>query len=197
MSLGLKVTAEVKDRLDRAARANGRTQSQEAEVRLQRSFEHEDLLGDALTLSYGRELGGLVFLTGKGMQMAGRRAMLNISTKAEAWLDWLNNPYAYDQAVKAANLILEAARPAGDPAPPLDEDSPEREQEPRWPASRVNRIRRGLGAFCAREILAWVSGRYKDSPAWASEIETARKLLGQMASRLSVPRIEGQQDDER
>jgi hypothetical protein len=44
VSLGLKVTAEIKNRLDAAARASGRTQSQEAERRLEGSFEHESRL---------------------------------------------------------------------------------------------------------------------------------------------------------
>jgi predicted transcriptional regulator len=39
VSLGLKVTPEIKQKLDEAARASGRTQSQEAELRLERTFE--------------------------------------------------------------------------------------------------------------------------------------------------------------
>ena len=53
MSLGLKVTPQIKIRLDNAARESGRTQSQEAELRLERSFERVDLLTDVLTLAYG------------------------------------------------------------------------------------------------------------------------------------------------
>ena len=34
VSLGLKVTPETKNKLDKAAKANGRTQSQEAEARI-------------------------------------------------------------------------------------------------------------------------------------------------------------------
>jgi hypothetical protein len=41
-SLGLKVTAEIKQKIEAAAQANGRTQSQEAESRLERSFAIED-----------------------------------------------------------------------------------------------------------------------------------------------------------
>ncbi len=43
-SLGLKVTARLKARIERAAYENGRTQSQEAEARLARSFDAEDFL---------------------------------------------------------------------------------------------------------------------------------------------------------
>jgi hypothetical protein len=43
VSLGLRVTADMKGRLDRAAAENGRSQSQEAEYRLERSFSDERL----------------------------------------------------------------------------------------------------------------------------------------------------------
>ncbi len=42
-SLGLKVTADLKKRLEMAAKQSGRTQSQEAEVRLERTFTDDDL----------------------------------------------------------------------------------------------------------------------------------------------------------
>ncbi|MGO7259023.1 hypothetical protein ACCT32_36365, partial [Rhizobium brockwellii] len=45
VSLGLKVTAAIKSKLDKAAREVGRTQSQEAEVRLERSFDEEATFG--------------------------------------------------------------------------------------------------------------------------------------------------------
>jgi hypothetical protein len=46
VSLGLKVTADIKRRLDAAARASGRTQSQEAEHRIELSYRYERALGD-------------------------------------------------------------------------------------------------------------------------------------------------------
>jgi hypothetical protein len=41
VSLGLRVTAEIKRKLDEAGEKSGRSQSQEAEIRLERSFELE------------------------------------------------------------------------------------------------------------------------------------------------------------
>jgi hypothetical protein len=43
VSLGLRVTAELKRKLDEAAANSGRSQSQEAELRLERSFERDHL----------------------------------------------------------------------------------------------------------------------------------------------------------
>jgi len=41
--LGLRVSADVKNKLDEAARKSGRSQSQEAEIRLQKTFDAEEL----------------------------------------------------------------------------------------------------------------------------------------------------------
>jgi hypothetical protein len=46
VSLGLKVTADIKRRIDSAARASGRTQSQEAERRIELSYQYERALGE-------------------------------------------------------------------------------------------------------------------------------------------------------
>ena len=56
VSLGLKVTPEIKNKLDEAARLNGRTQSAEAEYRLERSFERQDLLREVWVLTFGDHL---------------------------------------------------------------------------------------------------------------------------------------------
>jgi hypothetical protein len=58
--LGLRVTPELKQKLDAAAEANGRSQSQEAEFRLERSFDREALLSEALQMKYGRSLAGIL-----------------------------------------------------------------------------------------------------------------------------------------
>ena len=63
VSLGLKVTADVKNKLDGEAKLNGRTQSQEAEARLDRSFHHQDLLSEVMELNlpeYDVSLGWLI-----------------------------------------------------------------------------------------------------------------------------------------
>lgn len=49
VSLGLKVTADIKSRIDAAAKASGRTQSQEAELRIERSFWLDDAIAAGLT----------------------------------------------------------------------------------------------------------------------------------------------------
>ena len=109
MKLGLRVTAEVKRRLDASADANGRSQSQEAELRLEHSFFRQDLLVEVFTLGYGKELEGVLMLLGSVMLAAG------YGHPPRLWAEdgWTDDPDAYDQAVQAATMVLEAARPDG------------------------------------------------------------------------------------
>jgi TraY domain len=115
VSLGLKVTAETKEKVAQAAEASGRTQSQEAEYRLEQSFDRLSLLPDALTLRLG-ELGGIVLWIAYAMEYNGRHAAWAVSQgdvakwQGDAWLD---NATAYDAAVKAAHRTLELFRPKG------------------------------------------------------------------------------------
>jgi hypothetical protein len=44
MSLGLRVTRDIKLALDGAAKESGRSQSQEAEARLERTFRDDEIL---------------------------------------------------------------------------------------------------------------------------------------------------------
>ena len=121
--MGLKVTSDIKKRLDNAARASGRTQSQEAEARLERSFDHQELLPQVLGLTYGRQLAAMLLMLGDAMKATGESAGFSAtavrpSAILEGTQKWFDIPYAYDQAVRAANRILEALRPAGDPQTP-------------------------------------------------------------------------------
>ena len=53
VSLGFRVTADIKRRLEEAAVKKGRSLSQESEFRLEHSFDTESMLLEALTLAYG------------------------------------------------------------------------------------------------------------------------------------------------
>jgi hypothetical protein len=120
--LGLRVTPDLKRKLDFAAEETGRSQSQEAELRLERSFEREEMLPDVLTLAYGEEVAGILMTLGLvlaqtkslaefGMLEVGERR-LSVEPVTEA-----NFPsYALDQAIKAATEVLEEMRPGDAPS---------------------------------------------------------------------------------
>jgi integrase len=62
--LRLKITSVMRTRLDHAARASGRTLRQEAEVRIERSFDRQDLLPEVLRLAYGKRAANLLMRLG-------------------------------------------------------------------------------------------------------------------------------------
>ena len=110
--LGLRVTADVKSRLDGAAEASGRSQSQEAELRLERSFHEDDAQARVIEMLGGPEIFRLLTIIGGAMSKAGRTAALLARHKPIQ--DWASHPYAYDQAMKAAVAVLEGLRPPGE-----------------------------------------------------------------------------------
>ena len=69
--LGLRVTPELKERLDASAAQSGRSQSQEAEFRLERSFDRSDLLSEVLALTLDRKTAGIALAVGNAMAVAG------------------------------------------------------------------------------------------------------------------------------
>jgi predicted transcriptional regulator len=111
--LGLRVTKELKAKLDQAAEASGRSQSQEAEFRLESTFNAENAVIDALDLAYGRYWTGILLALAKVGQHVGTRGVFLSQFTGEGYgvEDWLSDSYAYDQVVRAVNTVLEEFRP--------------------------------------------------------------------------------------
>jgi hypothetical protein len=115
--LGLRVTKETKQRLDDAAKASGRSLSQEAELRLEHSFEAERVALSGLDLRFGRHWTGLLLAIAQAAQTTGTRGLMISRWNFEGCEDWVLDPYAYDQALRAVMFILEHFRPKGEPKP--------------------------------------------------------------------------------
>lgn len=114
VKLGLRVTPEMKARLDAAAERNGRSQSQEAELRLERSFERDDMLPQLLRTAFGSITAGHLLAIGFLMTNAGLREYWSRhSDDLAGEHNWPNDPTAFDQAVQSALTWLNAAKPAG------------------------------------------------------------------------------------
>ena len=111
--LGLRVTPELKAKLDSAAKDSGRSQSQEVELRLEQSLRSEGALYEALDLAYGRELTAVVLTLARALHFTGTRTAFVSKFTEEGIEKWMSNPYAFDQAISAANVVLEAFRPEG------------------------------------------------------------------------------------
>jgi hypothetical protein len=123
-TVSVRITPALKDKLVAAMRMSDRSMSQEAEVRLELSFAREGTVIEVLDHQYGRWLAGLVLLIANVMYLSSKTAMISVLTSedlksyfeiAKSKLDdWHREPFAYDQAVRAAHAILEAFRPEGD-----------------------------------------------------------------------------------
>ncbi len=173
--LGLRVTAQIKQRLDDAAAKNGRSQSQEAELRLERSFERQDLLPETLALAFGQEAGGLLMAAGMVMTTVGSDAGRDLSRKTRTEpRNWIDDPYAFDQALRAMIDMLDRARPPGDPA-----------------TDAIRRLRSDARPIIyAGELAMAIDGTGKS--AWADaffeerNIQAIRSMLGKVALRLRL-----------
>jgi hypothetical protein len=113
--LGLRVTPELKQRLDAAAELSGRSQSQEAEFRLEHSFDREDLLFDVLRIAYGsKKIADLIMTVGAVFLVAGRAVASDNKIRDRLKSrDWTSDPAVCDIAIEAAHTVLESFRPAG------------------------------------------------------------------------------------
>lgn len=109
VALSIRMTPELKRKLDEAAERGGRSLTQEAEFRLARSFDREGLLLEVMSLSYGDELAGILYMLGEVMLPV----VLATADHKKLVGSWIDEPYAFDQALKAALKLLEALRPTG------------------------------------------------------------------------------------
>jgi hypothetical protein len=100
VSLGLKVTPEIKRLLSAATAVSGRTQSQEAEFRLERSFLGIGLLREASELAYGRQMALLLEIISREIRVELARSGISVDQ------DWLNDPTAFDRVRATVSAIF-------------------------------------------------------------------------------------------
>ena len=99
--VGLRVSEEMRQRLEEAAKNSGRSINSEIVSRLDQSFETEDRLGGPRLSEVVERIAEAMKPTGEAAAFFADRSKLHNQGK------WLIQPYAFDQAVKAANTILE------------------------------------------------------------------------------------------
>jgi hypothetical protein len=104
--LGLRVTADTKRNLDAAAKHSGRSQSQEAEFRLDLSFEHDATFGQS-------DLRHVAILMAVSFEAAGRSMEHSLGITG----DWTANPDCYLAAATSVAEVLwtRAPQDARDP----------------------------------------------------------------------------------
>jgi hypothetical protein len=164
-ALGLRVTHAVKNQLDAAAKQNGRTQSQEAEVRLENSFRNERVLDEVIELHFGHANGDLLLSVFGAVLSAATEARRTQSQTG----DWIDDP-ATQKAV--ASLLrslaagLDGSAEPTNPNPTLAELLIRRVlvrvMTPDWLAQRRDRL--GRHADWIEDWMRRVQQQYEAGP---------------------------------
>jgi hypothetical protein len=157
--------AALHQKLGMAAKASGRSISEEIEYRLERSFENErrvyEVFGD-------RDVYGIMRVIGAAIHEAGSAAGFYATHSLDGAAGWLRQPWAYDQAVKAAMRVFDALRPEGDPSPPEQLEH--------------QNLGRGFASGILNEI---ARGKARITPDNVARTEELRRELGPLAERLT------------
>jgi len=183
-TINARIYADLRRELEKAAGKNDRSLSEEVAVRLRRSrgltFENDQALPATLA-AYGLGLGALLLMIGCAMHETGAMTGFGATFTLEGSANWVDAPYAFDQAVMAADHILEKARPEGEsipPAPPKVPDRPDLE-------ATLAAYRAHAGVGFANSILEAVQGRgaTSDLQQWAKPIS---EMLGPLVKRMNI-----------
>ncbi len=106
-TLSTRLRADTRARLVAAATASGRSVSQEVEFRLRRSFDDDEKVMEGYGSRRNRAFMKMIALSTEG-----------VFNHENLDAEWLDDPKAYDLAVRRINMLLEAYRPG--PASELD-----------------------------------------------------------------------------
>lgn len=143
VSLGLKVVPEIKNQLDAAAKFNGRTQSQEAEVRLENSFRNERVLDEAIDLHFGRANGDLL-LSLFGAVLNTATEVSRTQSRTDHWTDDLATRKAVASLLRSMAVGLDRSAEPPKRSPTISEllmrDILVRVMTPEWLAQRRERL---------------------------------------------------------
>jgi hypothetical protein len=164
-AIGFRVSREVRERLEAAARASGRSLSQEAETRLLFGLRDERSAVDLLAFRYGAQLGGILLL------------LAEVASYGES-SDWLNDPVRFARHRAKIGLVLDALSPPDEPPPGTDLTPRQEDLRPGWTPVPIEDD--------VRQVLGWhfAAGR---PPALMTE--TARDLwllLGDSATKRAM-----------
>jgi hypothetical protein len=109
LPLSMRITPALRARLVSAAAENGRSITQEAELRLEQTVDQERSLVGVLELGFGRQVAAVMLAIGyviKGMQPDRRPGDIG----------WLSDPEVFREIVDSINLLLQAIDPHPHPA---------------------------------------------------------------------------------
>lgn len=164
-TLSIGASAALKARLQEGADRNGRSLSQEAELRLELSFEREELWAMALEADHGPRVAALMRMVQWTISDVGKFAGFFATQSSEGAANWIENPDAVAQVRAAVAELLDAFDPRSSTSKP-DEDV-------------------GVGVLMARGILEAVKNPAREGDI-GQRAKPIRARLGKLAARLNV-----------
>ena len=183
-TLSTRIHASTRKALERAAAENKRTLSREIERRLRRSFDDDAKITELLG---GRELFGLLQIIASSLTVVGDFAFSTRAGRLGASGEWLNDPYAFDQALQAVVAVLEAVRPPGDPSPPdigVVMKAHGKEAPAGKRAQAFNKVLSSLGAQASIHFLQDAADAEAMPPSPSGRTSGRERLARQIASNL-------------
>jgi hypothetical protein len=111
--LNMRTTFEVRRELERAAAATGRSLAQEAEHRIQQTFQNQKVLQEALDLAFGPQISGLLMVIGDVMRATAQTVAFTTSGDPSIE-NWTEEPLIYDAVVRAVSTVFDQHHPSGE-----------------------------------------------------------------------------------
>lgn len=178
--LSLRVTPEVRMKLDQAAAQTGRSISQEAELRLERSFDRQDLLCESASYAFGPRLAGTLLAVGKAVALLGPLQKFAVTMSKDGALieqgRWDHDEVARQNSAKVADLIFRIL------INPESEDAASFRLYP-MPLRLIDRHGERI-ATVVWMIVNGIAGRHGQE--FEHEWRPIRELLGPVAEKLSA-----------
>lgn len=105
--IGLRPAPNITQLLEAAARKSGVSLSQEAEARIARSFDRQDLMSEVMAAAYGRRAAGYLMLMGRAFVDVGRIAGRLAEPMTTNLDNWTENRWARSVALEALLKVFE------------------------------------------------------------------------------------------
>lgn len=174
-----RITADLREQLDNAAKDRGHSLSQEVEHRLRRSFLNDR----EVTSIFGNRRNYAVLRLISTLMEA-------IRNPANPNADWLDDPHAYDQLLQAIAQVLGALRPSGGVAAASQSA---RETHPEIPAMLVD-AEGIIAAWLLLNLTKWAPAQLPlpnaaapQQPKWRQNLPHIRDDLRDVIGRIDGP----------
>lgn len=162
VQINVRMRESLRAKLEQSAKRADESLNREIVERLERSFDRQELLIDAMTLTYGDFLAGLLMVIGRAMAEAGKTGVFASDPRTKA--DWWDVPFAYNEAAIAALFVLKAFRPPGEVG-----------QVSEWVKEKMPELAEAIGGHSAHRFVDAI--KQKAPPELRSWASTMRSLL--------------------